>query len=97
MALYSAHASDAADIARRAKQIAQRNPGHPASAALLAAEEEGAAVRAVERADEAGREAARFHLRAMQLRAANLDLDHAAACELARLFLGDPSHGGVRS
>ncbi|PHP17647.1 hypothetical protein CG471_21740 [Sphingobium sp. IP1] len=80
------------DIDRRAKQIAARNPGHPASAALQAAREEIAAIHALKVADEAGQEAAQLHLSAMQLRAANLDLDHDAACELARLHLETPKH-----
>lgn len=92
MTHYSPHGSILGDIDRRAKQIAARNPGHPASAALQAAKEELAAIHALNVADDGGRNAAQLHLSAMQLRAANLDLDHDAACELARLHLETPKH-----
>ena len=92
MTHYSPHGSIVGDIDRRAKQIAVSNPGHPSSAAFHAAREELAAIHALNAADEAGREAAKLHLSAMQLRAANLDMDYDAACELARLHLETPKH-----
>lgn len=92
MAIYSLRVDAATDIDRRMKQIALRNPGHPVSAARLAAEQEAAAIRAVATADDTERKAARLHLRTVQLRAANLDLDDAAARELARLQMEEAIH-----
>jgi len=81
-------------IERRTKQIRQRNPGHPAEVARQAAMDEELASLALCKADPAMVDAARRKLRAMQLRAANLDLDLAAAAELARIQLtGEPWHG----
>lgn len=92
MTHYSQHGRRSGDIERRAKQIALRNPGHPTGVAMQAAQEEAAAIQALNSADEIGRDAAELHLRVMQLRAVNLDMDHEAARELAQRLFETPKH-----
>lgn len=86
-------AEAAADLDRRIRLIAHRNPGHSAAAVRQVAEAEAAAIVAVASADAAGRDAAKLQLRLMQLRTANMDMSEAEARDLARIQLaGEPSH-----
>lgn len=90
---HKSEAEAASDLDRRIRLIMHRNPGHSPVAARKAAEDEAAAIWALSCADPAERAAAKLHLRAMQLRAANLDMPEDAARELARLQgAAEPSH-----
>lgn len=86
-------ADAAADLDRRIRLIAHRNPGHSAAAVRQAAEAEAAAIVALASADAASRDAAKLQLRLMQLRTANMDMTEAEARDLARIQLaGEPTH-----